>query len=750
METILIITEKPRVAEKLAAALSEGGLKQKALHGVKYYETVKAGKRILISPAVGHIYSLKQTVPGSDYPVFDVEWVPAYESSDGADYTKKYLDTLKALSKETNEVINACDWDIEGSLIGGNIIRHMIKKPARRMLFSTLTKEDLVAAYEDLKPLDNPQIEAGEARHILDWFWGINTSRALMAAMRRAGAFRIMSIGRVQGPALAILAQKEIEISKFVPTAYWNIDAFLKGAEFSCDEGNIEDENKAKEIYDKVSKGAPAGALITKVEEKQFTANPPTPFDLTSLELEAYRAFGFKPSLTLQIAQTLYEDALISYPRTSSQKLSEKLNLKKIISDIGKNPAYSDSASQLMVKGNFKPNEGTKDDPAHPAIHPTGLLARSLNAQQAKLYDLIVRRFLACFAPAAKRARMSVKADIGTVGFSASGTRTVEKNWIEIYGKYADFDEVTLPKFDNGERVKVDKHAMEKKMTKPPKRYTEASLVKKLEDDDLGTKATRSEIIETLFRRGYCSGKSIEVSALGLSVYEALTKHVDDILSEQLTRQFEKEMEEIQEGKTTKDKVVAEGKEMLIKILNKFRTAEEAIGKELLGALRQTQRDESILGPCPLCAKEGRTGQLQIRRSQYGQFVGCGAYPNCRNIYPLPKDGLIKPMGKTCPECGTPIIKVIRKGKKPFEMCVDPKCKTKASWASNKNYQKPAAPSATASASAPAAPAKAIPTTALASFSKVKAPAPAIAPITKAAKTKTASAAAKTKPASPK
>lgn len=686
METVMIITEKPRVAEKMAAALAEGPVKQSAGAGVKSYEIARGGKKILIAPAVGHVYSLKQKEAGGRYPVFDIEWVPASESHESAAFTKKYLESIKKLAKQADSVVNACDWDIEGSLIGGNIIRYAVKKPAKRMLFSTLTKEDLVDAYADLKPLDTPQIDAGEARHHLDWYWGINTSRALMSAIKKAGIFRIMSIGRVQGPALAILSQRELEIQKFVPEPYWTITAVLKGVEFACNEGNVFDEKKAKEIADKVAKAVKDKALVEKVEEKEFAQNPPFPFDLTSMEIEAYRAFGFKPSMTLALAQDLYEAALISYPRTSSQKLSSKLNLKKIIADIGKNPVYSELSAKLVAKGKFVPREGEKDDAAHPAIHPTGMVPSGLNPHQAKLYDIIVRRFLSCFADPAKRARMNVGAKIGEVGFSAGGSRTVEKGWFEFYGKYVDLEEEVLPKFEVGERVPVDRHELEKKMTKPPKRYTEASLVKKLEDEDLGTKATRSEIIETLFRRGYVSGKSIEVSALGLSVYETLSKHVDEILSEQLTRDFEKEMEDIQSGKITKEKVIAEGKVALEKILEKFRSKEESIGKELVDALKQTQKEESVLGPCNVCAKEGRTGQLQIRKSRFGLFVGCGAYPACRNLYPLPKMALIKNMQKICPECGTPIVTVIRKGKRPFSMCIDTKCKTKESWGKNTSY----------------------------------------------------------------
>ena len=682
----MIITEKPRVAEKLAAALAEGQVRQYAGAGVKSYELARGGKKILIAPAVGHVYSLKQKEAGGRYPVFDIGWVPAYESNESAAFTKKYLESIKKLAKHADSVVNACDWDIEGSLIGGNIIRYAVKKPAKRMLFSTLTREDLVDAYSDLKPLDTPQIDAGEARHYLDWYWGINTSRALMSAIKKAGIFRIMSIGRVQGPALAILARRELEIQKFVPEPYWTVAAVLKGVVFSCDEGNIFDEQKAKQIADKVAKAAKDKALVEKADEKEFAQNPPFPFDLTSMEIEAYRAFGFKPSMTLSLAQDLYEAALISYPRTSSQKLPAKLNLKKIISEIGKNPVYSDLSGKLVSKNRAVPREGEKEDAAHPAIHPTGMVPSGLNPQQAKLYDLVVRRFLSCFADPARRARMNVGAKIGEVGFSAGGTRTVERGWFEFYGKYVDLEEEVLPRFEVGERVPVEKHGLEKKMTKPPKRYTEASLVKKLEDEDLGTKATRSEIVETLFRRGYVSGKSIEVSALGLSVYEALSHHVDEILSEQLTRDFEKEMEDIQSGKITKEKVIAEGRAALEKILEKFRTKEESIGKELVDALKQTQKEESVLGQCNVCAKEGRSGQLQIRRSKYGLFVGCGAYPACRNLYPLPKNALIKNAQKTCPECGTPIVTVIRKGRKPFNMCLDTKCKTKESWGKGNGY----------------------------------------------------------------
>src|SRR3989344_1230609 len=225
----LIIAEKPTVAEKIAAALGKNT--RKAVGGVAYYEIPE--KNAVVAPAVGHLFSLHQKTPGSGYPVFEIEWVPGFEADKKSDYSKKYYTLLKKLAKEADEVVNACDWDVEGSTIGGNIIESLAKgKKAERMFFSTLTKEDLTEAYENLKPLDIPFLRSGQTRHTLDWLWGINVSRALMGAIRKAGVFRIMSMGRVQGPALAFLSEKELKIKSFVSTPYWQVFAYAQRVEF--------------------------------------------------------------------------------------------------------------------------------------------------------------------------------------------------------------------------------------------------------------------------------------------------------------------------------------------------------------------------------------------------------------------------------------------------------------------------------------------------------------------------------------
>ncbi|MGB9577620.1 MAG: DNA topoisomerase, partial [Candidatus Norongarragalinales archaeon] len=232
-----------------------------------------------------------------------------------------------------------------------------------------------------------------------------------------------------------------------------------------------------------------------------------------------------------------------------------------------------------------------------------------------------------------------------------------------------------------GQQIEASKIELVEKQTQPPKRYTLASLVKKLEEKELGTKATRAAIIQTLFDRGYLRGeKNIEVTPLGMTVFEALKKHAPDILSEEMTRSLEKEMEEIQEARLSREKVLEDSRKELSAILEKFRKKEQEIGADLLKGLRVTQSSANTLGKCSKCGK----GMLVIRKSKYGYFVGCNAYPECRNVYSLPKDAVPKSTGKTCEKCGTPIVTIVRKGKRPFRMCLDPACETKKNWGKKK------------------------------------------------------------------
>jgi len=525
-------------------------------------------------------------------------------------------------------------------------------------------------------------IEAGEARHIMDFYWGINCSRALMHALRSAGRFKVLSIGRVQGPALAILAHKEKEIAKFKPEKYFEIHAHARKTDFLHEKGRFFDAREADAVYSECS--AEKSGVVERVESRKFRQLQPVPFDLTTMQVEAYRNFGMSPTRTLQIAQSLYEGAYISYPRTSSQKLPEKLGLRKIIEQVGKNAAYSKFASLLISQNRLVPHEGEKTDSAHVSIYPTGQIAQKLSPEEGKLYDLIVRRFLSTFAPEAKRESMKVTLKISSHNFVADGTRTIEEGWFAFYKPYLHLEEIILPDFKQGERVAIERVEKLEKETQPPRRYTPASIIRELERQNLGTKATRSVVVDTLYNRSYLTDKkSIKVTSFGMAIYEALSENVPEIINETLTREFEESVEKIEKGQRKGSEVVEEGRKVLLKILEEFKLNEEKVGKGLLKGHDIAQKNASVLGKCNLC----KVGDLQIRKSRYGFFVGCSSYPNCRNIFPLPRNALIEPKNTLCKVCGIPEIKVIRKGKRPFEMCLNPKCESKASWG-KKDFKK--------------------------------------------------------------
>ncbi len=670
--TELIITEKPKTAQKIALALNPKA-KKISEKGVPYYELEYNGKKVYVASAVGHIFTLKEKNNNKErkFPVFDIEWKPSYEVTKKSDYTKKYYNVLKKLSKQAQEFTVATDYDVEGEVIGYNIIRYIAQKPdAYRMKFSTLTKNELQKSYENKqKTLNWPSAYAGETRHILDWFYGINLSRALSNAIKEAGLFKILSTGRVQAPALKIVADKELEIQAFKPKKYYEIKAKIKKEtqEFEAihEEERIFEEEKAKKIYEKIKEEKKA--IVEKKTSRKTKIKPPTPFDLTTLQSEAYALFKIKPSKTLEIAQELYTSGLISYPRTSSQQLPESINYKGIIKQLTEQEEYK-KAKKLLEKQNLKPNNGKKTDPAHPAIYPTGLKGK-LNDYEKKLYDLIVKRFLSTFGEEAEKETVTLKLKIKEENFIAKGTTITKEGWMEYYHPYTKRKDIELPKIEEKEILEVKKTTLEEKETQPPKRYTPASLVKELEKRGLGTKATRSTIIETLYDRGYIKGESIEVTDLGLKTINILQKYLPEIVDENLTRQFEKEMEEISNNPKKQKEVLEKAKKILEEVLKKFKTQEKTVGKELVESLKSEERKSTVFGKCPKCG-----GDLVLKKGKYGRFIACSNYPECTVTINVPNKGILKPTEKTCEHCGYPIAIIGNNKKNSKEMCINPEC----------------------------------------------------------------------------
>ncbi len=674
----LIITEKPAAAKKIAEALADGKPIKESYQGVPYYRLTHGKKDIVVACAVGHLYGLaEKEKKGWRFPVFDIEWKPVSETTRSSTFTKKYLNTLKKVAKGANEFTVATDYDQEGEVIGLNIVRYLCnQKDANRMKFSTLTTDELRESYKNKsKHLDWGQAESGEARHSLDWFNGVNYSRALTSAIKSIGAFKIMSTGRVQGPALKIIVDKEKEIKSFKPVPFWQIQLTGEhnGQEITAwhKEDKFWDEEKAEDIFKKTK--SQKEVRVDNVERKQFNQSAPFPFDLTALQVEAYRCFNISPKETLDIAQELYTSGFISYPRTSSQQLPAAIGYERIFNDLAKQKHYSDLIKKLLKKSNLMPNNGKKTDPAHPAIFPTGIAPKGLKEREAKIYDLIVKRFLATFADSAVRETITVDLNCNGEIFVAKGTRTVEKGWHIFYEPYVQLQEIELPDVKQDDKVKVKAIELLSKETQPPKRYTPASIIRELEKRNLGTKSTRSEIVDTLFQRGYVQGQAIEATELGISTIETLEKYCPKIIDEELTRHFEIEMEKIRERKQKKEEILEEAKNAITNILVDFKKHEKDIGAELSKANRETQDEMSLLGICPIC----REGNLHIRRGKKWYFAACSKYPDCKTIFSLPSNALLKPAKKLCEVCNYPMIMSIRKGKRPQDFCINPECKSK-------------------------------------------------------------------------
>ena len=674
----LIITEKPAAAKKIAEALADGKMIKEAYQGVPYYKLTHGKKDIVVTCAVGHLYGLSEIQKkGWTYPMFGIEWKPVSENVKGAEFTKKYLNTIKKLAKGANEYTVATDYDQEGEVIGLNVVRYACnKKDAYRMKFSTLTQDELREAYsKKSKHLDWGQAEAGETRHFLDWYNGINYSRALTASIKSSGSFKIMSTGRVQGPALKIIVQREKEIKAFKPKPFWQIrmDGLYK--EQKIEAWHVQDKFWDKKEAEKSTAKTKSqkDANVDKVERKQFNQMPPFPFDLTSMQVEAYRCFGISPKETLSIAQELYTASVISYPRTSSQQLPESIGYKKIFESLAKQTIYSSLVKLLTTKKTLKPNNGKKTDPAHPALYPTGIAPNELSEKEAKIYDLVVKRFMATFSENAVRETMTVDLNCNGEIFITKGTRTIEKGWHKFYEPYVRLEETELPDMKHNEKVNVQKIELLPKETQPPKRYTPASIIKELERRNLGTKATRSEIVDTLFGRGYVKGTPIEATQLGISTIETLEKYSPKIIDEELTRHFELEMDNIREGKQKREIVLEDAKDALTKILTDFKKHQKEIGTELSKANKETQDEMSFLGICPIC----KLGNISMRRGKFGAFAACNKYPDCKTIFSIPKNALIKPAKKNCEVCTYPMVLAIKKARQPMEFCLNPKCPSK-------------------------------------------------------------------------
>jgi DNA topoisomerase-1 len=550
----LVICEKPDAARRVSDALSGGSSRTELVEGTTVYRFRRGGEEFVVCSAQGHVYGVSD--PSDEravYPVFDIEWFSSDLLDEESAGAARRVAAVRRLAVGASRFVNACDFDTEGETIGYNLLKYACggkEKVALRARFSTLTQEDLVKAFGELSQAGEGLARAGRARHAIDFVWGVNLSRALsQSALGSGHRYRTVSMGRVQGPTLGFLVQREQEIRQFVPVPYWKVSGVFErdGKKFGA--GYSKDKVESRALADKVREDCVGKEATAKSVRRSVTqVGPPVPFTIGDLQKEAYRAFGYTPRRTLQLAERLYLAALISYPRTGSQRLPESIGYRSILAGVGKMPEYS-AATVEILKSEPKPVQGAKSDPAHPAIHPTGEKPRrALDLPEANVFDLVVRRFLAAFGASARRELVDIALAVGEHEFRLAGGRTVIPGWMKYYGRYASYRDVELPPVSEGDRFRVVDLLTEEKFEQRPPRYNQGSLLEKMEKEGIGTKATRADIIATLVGRGYVAGEGMEATDLGLSVVETMEKYAPSVVSTQLTREIEEKLESVEVG----------------------------------------------------------------------------------------------------------------------------------------------------------------------------------------------------------
>jgi DNA topoisomerase-1 len=665
----LVICEKNISAKRIAYILSDGKLKSTRIGKIPVYEFKKDNDFWKIVGLKGHIINLdfpkdfNKWNQVSPKELINIEPVKKLnEKSIGA--------AVKTLSDSTPFLIIATDFDREGELIGVEVI-DLLKgynkniDKIKRAKFSAITVYEIKNAFDKLTNVNYDLASAGETRQIIDLVWGAVLTRFISLTSNRLGK-EFLSIGRVQSPTLALLVDREKEIQNFVPKPFWKIIATCKKDKtFDAihSEGQFWDEQKVITIFDKV-KNSKEGK-VKKVEKKLQREIPPSPFNTTSF-LESVSYLKISAARAMIIAEELYMSGLISYPRTDNTVYPQSLNIKGILEKL-KQSDFSKEANEIIKNGRDKPTRGKKQTTDHPPIHPVGIPStKKLTGDHKRIYELIIRRFLATLAKDAISETVNVDIDISDEIFNANGYRLIEANWRNIY-TYFKGKRKFLPDLIDGELITVSKIVLKKDETKPPARYTQGNLIGKMEQLNLGTKSTRHEIIQKLFSRTYITLSPLKPTSMGVAVVEAMGDC--EVVKPAMTASLESNMDAISEGKKSLEETVNESRKMLSKVIISLEQDKEKIKK----SINTASQEQNNIAKCPKCDKN-----LVIRTSRKGKrFVGCTGFPDCDNTYPLPQRGGVVTTNKLCDKCGAPVVKIINKGKKPWQICLDPNCSKK-------------------------------------------------------------------------
>jgi DNA topoisomerase-1 len=626
------------------------------------------GKNYKVKASVGHVRDLPKSSLGID---IENNYEPKYITIRGKGPVVK---ELKDEAKKSNKIFLATDPDREGEAISWHLayILNIGEDEPVRVEFNEITKDAVKNAMKKPRALDKNLVDAQQARRILDRLVGYKISPLLWRKIKKG-----LSAGRVQSVTVKLICDREKEIEAFVPQEYWSIKAKLEKDKTIFDgnfygvleEGKdkkieLSEKKEVDQILDKIDKN---NFIIDEVKKGTKKRNPYVPYTTSTLQQDASKKLGFSTKKTMIVAQQLYEGidikgegtvGLITYIRTDSTRVSEeavKLTKSFIIENYGKD--YTNG-------GKLYKNKSKKEaQDAHEGIRPTSILRKpedvkcSLTLDQFKLYSLIWKRFVSSQMSPALYDTLSVKILSNDVIFKASGSKLKFEGFLKVYDDGNEDKDIEMPNLKKGEKVKVKKIEPNQHFTQPPARYTEASLIKTLEDLGIGRPSTYSPTISTILNREYVNldKKSFVPTELGILVNDLLEEYFKNIVNEEFTAELEEKLDKIAEGKYTWQLVVDEFYKEFSVVLKK---AEEEIDKI-------TIEDEVTDVICEKCGRN-----MVIKYGRYGKFLACPGYPECKNT-----KAIVDELNVPCPDCGGNIIRRRSKKGRMFYGCSNfPKC----------------------------------------------------------------------------
>jgi DNA topoisomerase-3 len=620
---VVCIAEKPSVARDIAQVLGANSKKDGYMEGNGYQVTWTFGHLCALFEPHEYTPDWKPWAL-SHLPMIPTQFAIKVTNDSGI---QKQFAVIEKLMATADEVVNCGDAGQEGELIQRWVMQKArCKCPVKRLWISSLTEEAIREGFAKLKDQSEFQrlYEAGLSRAIGDWLLGMNATRLYSLKYGKRG--QVLSIGRVQTPTLALIVNRQLEIENFVPQAYWELKTTYRDTVFSASQGRFNSVQEGEQFLQTVKAN---DFFVTDISTKKGTESAPRLFDLTSLQVECNKKFGYSADETLKIIQSLYEKKITTYPRVDTTYLSDDIYPK--IPDILKGIKDYELLTKPLLEKKIEKSKKVFDNSKvtdHHAIIPTGIHPTALTDTEKAVFDLVARRFIANFYPECKIATTTVLGEVDKVEFKVNGKQILDMGWRVVFNKPQDKDldeteERTLPIFVKGESGPHEPTLAEK-WTSPPKPYTEATLLRametagKLVDNDelrdalkengIGRPSTRASIIETLFKRDYIRKERKNLIATNTGVDLILTIQEDLLKSAELTGLWEKKLRQVEKGDYQAKDFLDELKAMVTQVVFNVKSDNRTIA-EIQAKSKQLEGT-----PCPLCGK----GTLLKGNTAYG------------------------------------------------------------------------------------------------------------------------------------